>query len=106
MRPLLTFKLSIYKFLISSKFTLGFITCPSGNKGTGGICRCDKDGIWTQGAWIVYCNEGLCKAKQSYKECLWQKNNFKIGDGSFCWDQERHFKCQTTSGNLFIRFVW
>ena len=83
----------------------GFTTCPSGNKGPGGVCRCEEDGLWTQGSWTVYCGNGVCKAKQPYKECPYVKNGFQIGDGSFCWDKERHFKCPMTSGYLFIRFI-
>ena len=73
-------------------------SCPSGRKGSGGMCRCDNSSLWQQDEWRVFCDNGLCKATQIYPECLEQIKWKSLGDGSYCQNNVRTYKCQMIAG--------
>ena len=75
------------------------MNCSAGERGTGGVCHCTNVIGWSEGQWgKPWCNEGLCKTSQDYDECMGKTNGHELGDGTWCWKDGRHARCQTTPG--------
>ena len=79
----------------------GGVTCPAGGRGSGGECQCEKAIGGTEGQWRTpWCYDGVCYTGQAYDECKDKKNGHPLGDGTWCWNQERNTRCPTTSGMI------
>ena len=72
------------------------VKCPSGERGTGGICDCTNAKEWIEGQWWrPWCHEGKCYTGQKYDECIGKNNSHPLGDGTWCFNEERNTECQT-----------
>ena len=79
----------------------GGVTCPAGGRGSGGECQCEKAIGGTEGQWRTpWCYDGVCYTGQAYDGCKDKKNGHPLGDGTWCWNQERNTRCPTTSGRI------
>ena len=86
--------ISITLFILSTG-----VTCPSGSKSPGGKCECEKLDLWNEGTWTIpTCDEGLCKIYQTYAKCKGKQNGHQLGDGSWCWNEDRSAKCPLAAG--------
>ena len=75
------------------------LTCSSGTLGPGGACECEKASGWKEGEWnSPSCNQGYCLITQPYEGCKGKQNNHKLGDGTWCYNNERVSKCQVAIG--------
>ena len=72
------------------------VSCPSGDRGTGGICDCTNAKGWIDGQWFrPWCLKGKCYTGQEYDECIGKIDNHMLGDGTWCWKEARNTLCQT-----------
>ena len=72
------------------------MNCPSGNRGTGGICDCTNAKGWIDGQWWTpWCHEGKCYTGQEYDKCINKSNTHPLGDGTWCFNEARNTNCRT-----------
>jgi hypothetical protein len=76
------------------------VTCPPGNNGAGGNCRCTESIFWDQGQWEVGCSEGACYVRQPYGQCNGKVKKHSLGDGTFCFEAKRFAMCPMHNGKF------
>ena len=75
--------------------------CEKGNQGPGGVCNCTNAPGWTEGNWWKpWCHQGMCLTgmKLPYEECFGKLNGTGLGDGTWCWNEQRNKRCPTIQG--------
>ena len=76
--------------------------CHAGTKGKGGQCDCSAVKGWVEGAlnpWMhPYCYEGKCYTTQPYWGCVGALNGVSLGDGTWCFNEDRAAECKTETG--------
>ena len=91
------------KILLQPVFLPGSDTiCHAGTKGKGGQCDCSAVKGWVEGAlnpWMhPYCYEGKCYTTQPYWGCVGALNGVSLGDGTWCFNEDRAAECKTETG--------
>jgi len=75
------------------------VVCPAGDRASGGKCECEQAVGYYEGTWrSPWCYEGVCYTGQAHAQCMGAENGHSLGDGTWCWGQERNTRCPT-SGN-------
>jgi len=70
--------------------------CHAGTRGKGGQCNCAAAIGWVDGEWWnPWCYEGRCYTGQVYNDCVGQANGASLGDGTWCWNEDRNTECPT-----------
>jgi len=74
------------------------VICPAGTRSAGGACNCTAAVGYVEGAWRTpWCYEGSCYTGQASEQCIGADNGHPLGDGTWCWGQERNTRCPTAS---------
>ena len=67
------------------------------------MCDCTRATGWIKGEWRdPVCYEGNCYSGQNYVACEGKgllSNPENLGDGTWCFNEERNTQCQTDPGN-------
>ena len=75
--------------------------CDAGDKGPGGVCDCINEPGWIEDIWWnPWCHKGMCitHMKLPYEECHGKPNGTGLGDGTWCWNEQRNKRCPTIQG--------
>ena len=85
---------SLYLSVVTTK-------CDAGNQGAAGVCNCINAKGWIEGIWRKpWCHEGKCYTGQAYDKCIGKPNGKGLGDGTWCWNEERNTGCPVKSGKI------
>ena len=86
-------------FVITCFLPVSATLCHAGTRGKGGQCNCAAAIGWVDGEWWnPWCYEGRCYTGQVYNDCVGQANGASLGDGTWCWNEDRNTECPTETG--------